>query len=136
MGFTNTDQLYDLFLCGGLGFLLGIYYDGFRLLWLIFPPWRILRFFEDIVFVISSGIAVFLFSLVLTDGILRWYLPVGIVIGFFSYRYTFGKVTVRLAGRCFRHFRRARKWIARKWNACKKLPKFSRQKAQKNEKRS
>ena len=95
MGFANAEQLRDMFLCGGMGFLLGAYYDVFRLLRLWLPSSVAVVFVQDGVYCISSAVAVFLFSLAVTDGELRVYLLVGLVIGFFAYCRTIGRVTAR-----------------------------------------
>ena len=94
IGFHNTQQLRELFLAGGMGFLLGAYYDVFRV-------WRCIKcanawqvFWQDVLFFVTSAAAVFVFALAVTDGVLRVYLYVGLIAGFAAYRYTVGRAVV------------------------------------------
>lgn len=107
MGFTNPEQLRELFLCGGVGFLLGLYYDGFRLFRFFFRSPPAVVFAQDCLFFLTSAAAVFLFALVVTDGILRMFLFVGLAAGFFAYRYTVGRFLLRTAAVLRRQVKRA-----------------------------
>ena len=91
MGFTNFEQLRATLLCGGVGFLLGAYYDLFRVWRLWFSPRAVSIFFGDVFFCLSSVVAVFVLLLAITDGQGRFYVFLGIVIGFFAYRSLFGR---------------------------------------------
>lgn len=97
MQFTNNEQLYELFLCGGLGFLLGVYYDVFRVARLILRPSKGIIFVQDVFFFFSSGVVTFLFSLTVTGGALRLYVFTGLLIGFAAYYFTIGRVVMRCA---------------------------------------
>ncbi len=96
MGFTNTTQVRELFLSCGMGFLLGAYYDVFRILRQVLRPGAVRVFWQDILFFITAALMTFLFALAITDGVLRLYLFAGLVAGFFAYRYTVGRAAVRL----------------------------------------
>ncbi len=100
LGTTNNVQLYELFLCGGMGFLLGGCYDVFRLLRACVRN-VVFTFAADIVFCLLSGVIGFLFCLAVTDGIVRLYVLVGFFIGFLAYRRTVYSVTRRISGRIF-----------------------------------
>ena len=95
IGFTNAAQLRELFLSGGMGFLLGAYYDIFRILRRVLHPGTVRVFFQDIVFFVTAALMTFLFALAVADGVLRAYLFVGLLAGFFAYRYTVGRAVVR-----------------------------------------
>ncbi len=95
MGFTNAEQVYELFLSGGMGFLLGVYYDVFRIVRRLLRPSKITVFFQDCFFFSTAAVLVFLFSLSMTDGIVRWYVLFGVFCGFMSYRYTVGRGLMR-----------------------------------------
>ncbi|MBR2406126.1 MAG: spore cortex biosynthesis protein YabQ [Clostridia bacterium] len=95
MGFTNAEQLRELFLSGGMGFLLGVYYDAFRILRRLLHSSKLSVFFQDLFFFATAAVAVFLFSLAMTDGVVRAYVLVGCTIGFFAYRYTVGKLLLQ-----------------------------------------
>lgn len=111
MGFTNSEQLRQLYLSGGMGFLLGLYYDVFRV-------WRksghsstVSVFFQDCFYFVTSAAIVFLFSLAMTDGVVRTYVLLGITFGFFAYRYTVGNILLRAVGVLVRWFHRLSEWI-------------------------
>ena len=95
IGTENSVQLYELFLCGGMGFLLGGGYDVFRLLRACARN-KLVTVVADVLFCLLSGLVGFLFCLAVTDGILRVYVFLGFIMGFFAYRYTVGKWTVTL----------------------------------------
>lgn len=95
MGFTNAMQLRELFLSCGMGFLLGAYYDVFRILRCILRPGAARVFWQDMLFFLTAAPLVFLFALAVTEGVVRLYLFAGLVAGFFAYRYTVGHAVVR-----------------------------------------
>ncbi|MBQ9861013.1 MAG: spore cortex biosynthesis protein YabQ [Clostridia bacterium] len=95
MGFTNVQQLRELFLSCGMGFLLGAYYDVFRILRCILRPGTMRVFWQDLLFFLTAAPLVFLFALAVADGVVRLYLFAGLVAGFFAYRYTVGRAVVR-----------------------------------------
>lgn len=97
MGITNGGQLQELFMAGGLGFLLGALYDVFRVIRLLMRPSAKVIFFHDILFFTLSSVITFLFALAVTGGELRFYLFLGIVTGFTAYYFTVGRAVVRCA---------------------------------------
>lgn len=88
-------QLRELFLSCGMGFLLGAYYDVFRILRCILRPGTVRVFWQDLLFFLTAAPIVFLFALAVTDGVVRLYLFAGLIAGFFAYRYTVGRAVVR-----------------------------------------
>ena len=88
-------QLQELFLSCGMGFLLGAYYDVFRILRCLLRPGVARVFWQDVLFFLTAAPLVFLFSLAVTDGVVRLYLCAGLVVGFFAYRHTVGRAVVR-----------------------------------------
>lgn len=97
MGISNGGQLNELFLSCGLGFLLGVYYDVFRVARLILRSSKRVIFFQDLVFFVSSAVLTFFFALSATGGELRFYLFLGLVVGFSSYYFTIGRLVMRCA---------------------------------------
>lgn len=93
MGLTNGEQWRQLLFCGGMGFLLGAYYDIFFDRVYRFGT---RRFFLDILFCISGALFLFLFALGAMNGKLRLYLFVGTAIGFAVYRRTVGRAYRRM----------------------------------------
>ena len=101
-GFTGGSQLYELFLSCGCGFLLGAYYDVFRLLRVMLPCRRWTVFVQDVVFFVTAAVITFLFDLTLTGGLLRFYLFVGLAAGFLAYRFTLGRLVMTCAATVLR----------------------------------
>lgn len=97
MGLTNGGQLTGLFLSCGLGFLLGLYYDGFRVARLVMRSSKRVIFFQDLFFFVSAAILTFFFALTVTGGELRFYLFLGLGIGFTAYYFTIGRVVMGFA---------------------------------------
>lgn len=95
LGFENAQQLRQLLLSCGMGFLLGLYYEIFRLLRHALGLSRSRVFLGDCVYAATSAVAVFLFSLALNGGVLRWYMGLGLLVGFFAYRRTMGAVLLK-----------------------------------------
>lgn len=97
MGITNSGQLQELFLAGGLGFLLGAFYDVFRVIRLMMRPSARVIFFQDLLYFTLSSVITFLFALAVTGGELRFYLFLGLVTGFMAYYFTVGRAVMRCA---------------------------------------
>lgn len=134
MGLTNGGQLTGLFLSCGLGFLLGLYYDGFRVARLVMRSSKRVIFFQDLFFFVSAAILTFFFALTVTGGELRFYLFLGPGIGFTAYYFTIGRVVMAFAETAVRRFwpfgtgfgawfsRRSGFWAvccAARWDSCK-----------------
>lgn len=97
MDFTIENQMREFFLSCGMGFILGIYYDIFRVYRLVMRTGKRTLFFQDVVFFLTAAVITFLFSLAVMDGRLRFYLFLGEAVGFFAYYFTLGRVVVRLS---------------------------------------
>ena len=95
-------RLYDVFLAGGFGFLLGMYYDVFRVIRLMMHSSRWAIFFQDLFFFASSAVVTFFFLLTVTGGGMRVYLLIGLLLGFFAYYFTIGRLVIRCARQVLR----------------------------------
>ena len=121
MTVTNVHQLQQLLLSGGFGFLLGIYYELFRLwrLWFRSSPRAI--FFQDLVFFVTASAATFLFDLCLSGGMFRLYLFLGIGLGFAVYYVTVGRLVMSVSRRLMRRLKAAwqmaKNILLRPWHA-------------------
>lgn len=144
MGFTNAEQLRELFLSGGLGFLLGAWYDVFRIIRRLLHPRKTAVFLQDLLFFATAAVAVFLFSLAMTEGTVRSYVLIGATAGFAAYRHTVGYLLLRSVCRVLhfvkqiyrrscavlavpfaRFFGRLRGAIGALWKKCGKVTKKS-----------
>ncbi len=97
MEITINDQMRELLLSCGMGFILGLYYECFRVPRLIMQVSKTALFIQDIVYFLSAAVLTFLFSLAIMDGRLRFYLFLGEAIGFAAYYFTVGRLVVRFA---------------------------------------
>lgn len=95
MGFTNARQLQELFLSCGMGFLLGAYYDVFRFWRKTVRSSTVVVVLQDCLFFSTSAVVIFLFSLAMTEGVVRFYVLLGSAIGFWAYRRTVGNALLR-----------------------------------------
>ena len=114
MEFTNGGQLYELFLSCGFGFLIGVYYDVFRVIRLMIPCRPVAVFFQDLFFFVTSAAATFLFDLTLTGGQLRFYLFLGLAAGFVAYYFTLGRLVMAFSGAVIHAVALLFRWI---WQA-------------------
>lgn len=90
-----------------LGGALGVLYDCFRLLRLMFPAGRGMVFWQDGFFFLLSAAALFRFTLRLCSGQLRLFVLMGCLLGFFLYYGTVGALVYALAGRVMSGIREA-----------------------------
>lgn len=107
MEWTNAEQVRALVLSGGFGFLLGVYYELFRLARLLFRFGKIGVFVQDVTFGITAALATFLFDLCLSGGMLRGYLFIGLAVGFAVYYFTIGQIVFTVSARLVRGIRKA-----------------------------
>lgn len=98
MEITVSEQLTQLFLSCGMGFLLGAYYDVYRVIRLVMRSGKRWIFVQDLLFFLTAAVLTFLFSLAVMEGRLRFYLFLGELLGFSAYYFTIGRVVVRFAG--------------------------------------
>ena len=102
----NGWQLYCFLLSGGFGFWLGTAYAlcGMARAAAVH---RLSRWGWDVGFCLTAAWMLFLFSLPLTGGRLRWYLLCGAAVGFLAGRATLGQLLCRAARRLHRLLCRA-----------------------------
>ncbi len=93
--FFSADEELVLFglSCIAGGFI-GIFYDFFRALRIIFPHNSVLTAIEDIVFFICYSFFLTAFSSVCARGVIRYYFVIGNILGFIVYFFTIGNVAV------------------------------------------
>ncbi len=80
-----------------VGGILGLIYDFFRLIRVVYVGGRIKLFFEDVLFCIMSALVFTVFIFNATMGVVRMFAAVGALVGFFSYRFSIGLFTVPAA---------------------------------------
>lgn len=78
-----------------LGFLLGLFYEIFRILRLMIKTGAVAVFVQDILYWSVSALISFLFILAVNSGQLRIFLLLGIVIGMIVYFFTLGALIMK-----------------------------------------
>lgn len=97
----------------GFGFLLGVVYDLFRIARLTVTRGKAAVFVMDVLYFFLAGIAVFIFMLAFNSGEIRFYLLLGIVLGFLIYYFTFGAFILKWSNRIIRALRRLLRFLFR-----------------------
>lgn len=103
---SPTEQLKYFVIALAVGFFMGVLYEVFRLIRLISPRGKILCFICDVLFMSLASLVSFILTVVINTGIVRWYILLGEVVGFFIYMRTIGRVSGAI-------FRLIRKVIAK-----------------------
>lgn len=76
------------------GAVTGILYDVFRIVRVAFPIGKAAVFLEDIIFLVSAGILNFVFMLEFNSGIIRIFILLGTLLGFYIYYNTVGRLVI------------------------------------------
>ena len=92
----QNQQLIIFLASIGLGFLLGIFYDILRTIRLTISKSNVGIIVFDVIYFIIFGFASFLFILAMNKGEVRIYIPVGEVIGWFFYYFSFGLAAIKI----------------------------------------
>lgn len=129
---TIADQTRLFLLALGLGFLLGIVYDLFRVVRMAFTMRRVGVFIQDVLFFLTCAAATFLFLLAVNQGEIRGFIIAGEGLGFLIYYFSFGLLAVRVSSflvhaihrlfffRAFsRSFSPLEKAFCKNWDICK-----------------
>ena len=97
-----------------LGFLFGIFYECFRFFRLLLPHSASVVALEDFLFFVPTTGIFLLFTYALSDGVVRWFSVFALIMGFFLYLKTLGKLLLSLSDAILRHVKRLLRWIFRK----------------------
>jgi len=95
--------LYSLF----LGVVLGCFYDFFRITRVAFLVPAVLVLAEDLLFFLFSSIILFGFILERNYGQIRWFILLGVVLGWVLYYFTLGSLVMKCSARIIALTRRA-----------------------------
>ncbi len=92
MIFSLSPESFLFFSSVFLGFLFGLYYEVFRFMRLSFPHGTFLVFIEDLLFFLPISLIYIFFNYALSDGVVRYFSILGVVMGFLLYLATLGKI--------------------------------------------
>ncbi len=90
---SPTEQLRYFVIAIAVGFAMGVAYESFRMVRLIAPKCKILTFMCDVLFMAFASLVSFILTVVVNTGIVRWYILLGEIVGFFVYMRTIGRVS-------------------------------------------
>lgn len=103
-----TDYLYGLSLATqtknflfslGLGFLMGLVYDLFRIIRLCISKGKISVLIFDLLYCIFLCFSTFIFLITVNEGQVRFYILLGEMIGFSVYYFSFGAIFFSFSGK-------------------------------------
>ena len=108
---TMADQTKVFMLSLGMGFLLGILYDVFRMIRLIITDKPKAFIFQDILYFAVCTFISFLFLLGVNNGKVRSFELLGEILGWLIYYFSFGTVAIRLVNKVISCVKRFFKFI-------------------------
>lgn len=94
---TIADQTRLFLLALGLGFLLGVVYDLFRVIRMAFTMRRAGVFIQDVLFFLTCAAATFIFLLAVNQGEIRGFIIAGESLGFLIYYFSFGLLAIKVS---------------------------------------
>lgn len=109
-GLSLAVQTKNFLLSLGLGFLMGIFYDVFRIIRLCISSKKIAVLIFDLLYSVLFCFVFFIFLLTVNEGQFRFYLLLGSAVGFSVYYFSLGVIIF-----CFTSFltESIKKWIKR-----------------------
>ncbi len=93
--FTASQQLKLFMISCLFGIPIGIFFDIFRVIRIIFPHGKLLAALEDIVFFVVYGIFIMCFTSAAARSEFRMYFCIGNLLGFLIYFFTVGNTVVK-----------------------------------------
>lgn len=96
MNINVNQQLFNFFIFTFSGVVIGILFDGFRILRKTFKTPDLITYIEDILFWILSGIILLFTIFKFNNGEIRIYIFLGLIFGFILYLLTISKYFVKL----------------------------------------
>lgn len=110
-GIELAEQTKILMLSMGLGLLIGILYDIFRIIRLSFNFGKIIIAIQDIIFFLILAGVTFAFALTVNKGQVRGYIIFGEIMGFLIYYFSFGIFVIRVSDIIIVRLKRLGKFI-------------------------
>lgn len=91
-GLSLATQTKNLLLSLGFGFIMGIFYDLFRIIRISISKGKVATVISDILYCIFLCFCLFLFCLTINEGEIRFYLLAGAGAGFCVYYFSLGVI--------------------------------------------
>lgn len=99
-----AEQTLIFLQAAALGIGVGLLYDIFRVIRTVFHAGFIFTSLTDILFSVFTVISVFLFIVVAANGIVRFYIPLGLFFGAMLYFFSVSPFVMSSVKRCLRFF--------------------------------
>ena len=100
---SNTTQIVTFLYSVCLGGIFCVFYDFFRSLRTAVKFSDIVIFFQDIIYFFTISVITFIFLLSLTNGEIRGFVIIGILIGFLAFYLTFSKIMLKFSSKILRY---------------------------------
>ncbi len=91
-----NNQSYIFFMFSLNGVLIGLLFDFFRIIRKCFKISNFITYIQDILFWILTGISIIFFMYFYSEGTIRLYLFIGMILGFFIYMLIISKYIIKL----------------------------------------
>lgn len=91
---NNQALLFLIFSLNGV--IIGLLFDFFRILRKSFKTSNVVTYFQDVLFWILTGISIIYFMYNFSDGTIRLYMIIGLIMGFMLYMLTVSTYIIRL----------------------------------------
>lgn len=91
------EQLYSLLIYLLTGFIIGILFDIFRILRRTFKTPDVITYIEDILFWLLTGILLIYILITISNGQIRIYNVLGLIIGIITYLLVFSRIFINIS---------------------------------------
>ena len=91
---NNQALLFLIFSLNGV--IIGLLFDFFRILRKSFKTSNIVTYFQDVLFWILTGISIIYFMYNFSDGTIRLYMIIGLIMGFMLYIFTVSTYIIKM----------------------------------------
>ena len=89
----NQLQLFIIFFINGI--IIGIIFDTFRVIRKTFKHKDFIIYVQDVLFWILTGSILMYSTFLFNDGEFRFFLLIGVIVGFVTYLFTFSKIFIK-----------------------------------------
>ena len=91
---NNQALLFLIFSLNGV--IIGLLFDFFRILRKSFKTSNLVTYFQDVLFWILTGISIIYFMYNFSDGTIRLFMIIGLIIGFMLYLFTISAYIIKI----------------------------------------
>lgn len=111
MTYSLSEQSVAVLFALCFGVALGLIYDVFRILCAVFRKYKYFQFVSDVCFMLIFTFSTVIFSIGFYRGNPRYFIILGEIIGILGYRFTVGRVSLRVFRKIIEKIRRILKFF-------------------------